>query len=236
MSIYFTRLPQESKKYSAGTEVDFCYASNKKSIFYEHNQIYKYSFFVVIINLSANAQHISLGPSVGAGISMVSNNEEGVDVSPQFLWNGGVIFVYSTKTHFGFGADLKYSAEGYQAKIAGLSENIHVHLNYLRIPVRIIYFFGEYGDHMRPKIFLGLTPGLLLSAKSEDTDIKDAFNSFDLGARGGVGINIRLASAVWLNTDVSYYQGFLDLGISKNSILNSHLVLSAGVAFGIGGK
>jgi len=194
-------------------------------------------FFAAILNLSAKAQHISIGPSVGAGISMVSDNQENLDVSSRFMGKGGLIFVYSTKTHFGFGADLKYSAEGFSYKVPGFDEKNSVHLNYLRIPVHAIYFFGEYGDHMRPKVFLGLTPGFLLSAKSEDTDIKDEMNSFDLGIHGGVGLNVRLASAIWLNTDLTYYHGFLDINDGDdNSTLNSNLGLNVGVAFGIGEK
>ncbi|MCY7410575.1 MAG: PorT family protein [Chitinophagales bacterium] len=197
----------------------------------------------IILSLPVCAQHISIGPAVGAGISMVSNNQEGVDVNPQFMWNAGGTFVYSTKTHLGFGADLKYSAEGYNKITTPLIiTDADIHLNYLRIPVRLLYFFGEYGDHFRPKVFLGLTPGILLSAKADDgiteTDIKDSINSFDLGLHGGVGINFRLKEGIWLNTDISYYHGFLDIQSAEanNSLLNSNLVVDVGVAFGIGSK
>ena len=193
-------------------------------------------FLLAIYSLSTSAQHISVGPSVGAGLAMASNNQDGVDVSPQFMWNAGVIFVYSTKTHFALGADLKYSAEGYEYKLSGFENKVNVHLNYLRLPVRAIYFFGKYGDYVRPKVFIGLTPGLLVSAKSNDQDVKDGVNSFDLGAHAGAGINIRLASAMWLNTDVTYYHGFLDFGNGDKSILNSNLGINIGVAFGIGGS
>lgn len=201
-------------------------------------------FFAVILSLGVNAQHISLGPSVGAGFAMVSNNADDVDVNPQFLWNAGITFIYSTKTHFGFGADLKYSAEGYKTSFPGLADSFdtHVHLNYARLPIRVIYFFGEYGDKVRPKIFLGLTPGLLLSAKGKSdafgtTDFKDQVNSFDLGVQGGIGLNVRLASAIWLNADLSIYQGFLNfVNEADNTALNRNLAVNVGVAFGIGGE
>ena len=175
---------------------------------------------------------------------MVSNNFTGVDVNPQFMWNAGGTFVYSTKTHFGFGADLKYSAEGYNYKstLIPIPGETDVHLKYLRLPVRLLYFFGEYGDHFRPKVFLGFTPGFLLSANADDgvveADIKSDINNFDFGAHGGVGINLRLMEGVWLNTDVSYYHGFLDINDTgtSSSVRNSNLVVDVGVAFGIGGK
>ena len=197
---------------------------------------------LILLSFTVNAQWKSLGPSVGAGLSMVSNNDEIVDVNPQFLWNAGATFVYSTKNHLGFGADLKYSSEGYKVQFAffGSTFDINVHLNYLRLPVRVIYCFGDYGGHIRPKIFLGLTPGLLLSAKEDDGtenfDIKDSLSTFDLGAQGGVGVNIRLMEGVWLNTDIGIYQGFLDLGDSDESILNRNVAVNVGVAFGIGNK
>lgn len=204
-------------------------------------------FLVGILSSSLKAQHISLGPSVGAGISTVSNSSDVVDVNPQFLWNAGVIFIYSTKTHFGFGADLKYSSEGYGWEFATPGDSLNlpntdVRLNYLRLPVKVLYFFGEYGDNIRPKIFLGLTPGLLLSAETNNDvtgtiDVKDELNSFDLGVHAGAGLNFKLASAVWLNADLTIYQGFLDINNEgENTALNRNIAVNVGVAFGIGGE
>lgn len=198
----------------------------------------------VLLTANVRAQYVSLGPSGGIGLSWISLDENGFDQQSHLLWNGGVTFVYSTESHLGFGADLKFSQEGYKVsyEISGVSFENKVNMNYLRLPLRFIYFFGEYGNAVRPKIFIGPTPGLLLSAQSTtegtSVDVKDDFNSFDLGIHAGAGVNFRLAERIWLNTDVTYYHGLLDAtddDVSGNeNNFNRNLALNVGLAFGFG--
>ena len=197
---------------------------------------------MMAISFQSRSQYISIGPGGGIGASWISKGDVIGDLSPQILWNAGVIFVYSNQSHWGFGADLKYSAEGYSfsTPVLGSTIDVDYHLNYLRLPLHAIYFFGEYGQKVRPKVFLGVTPGLLLSATANNSltgsvDEKEEFNSFDLGVNAGVGVNIRLAERLWLNADLQYYQGFLDVTNEDGSNLNSNAALNVGVAFGFGG-
>jgi len=198
-----------------------------------------------LTTVSVRAQYVSIGPSAGVGLSWISLDESGFDQQSHVLWNAGATFVYSTESHFGFGADLKFSQEGYKIsyQVSEVTYESNVNMNYLRLPLRFIYFFGDYGNAIRPKIFIGPTPGILLSAKSNtdpgaSVDAKNTFNSFDLGIHAGAGINFRLAERVWLNTDVTYYHGLLDAtdddvnGDENN--FNRNLGLNVGLAFGFG--
>ena len=140
------------------------------------------------------AQYMSLGPSVGGGISWLTYPDESFDQSPRFTWNAGATFVYSTESHLGFGADLKFSQEGTSTSydVLGTQYDNTLCLNYLRLPLRAIYFFGDYGQSVRPKIFLGPTLGILLSANNsvdpgESVDVKDSFNTVDVGVHIGAG-------------------------------------------------
>ena len=112
------------------------------------------------------------------------------------------------------------------------------------MPLKFQYFFGELGDNFRPKIFAGPSFAFLIGGKSEiragetttTIDSKDVFEGFDVGLLGGLGFNYRLAERTWLNFDVAYTHGMLDVAGSKsNSDAKNRLVnVNVGVAFGFG--
>jgi outer membrane protein W len=125
-----------------------------------------------------------------------------------------------------------YSGEGY-----ALDGN-DLHLNYLQIPIYFDLFFGQLGDKFRPKVYAGFAPGFLLNAKNNDVKVnKDVFNSVNLALSGGLGFNYRLASRVWLNTDLRAFLGLNDIrdkslqNGDKNA--NSTIQLSLGLAYGL---
>jgi hypothetical protein len=199
----------------------------------------------LVIGAGVKAQNLSLGPTVGFGHSWMSNMNGDAAFHPSF--NVGASFVYSSNQHLGFGADLKYSYEG--AKLENILGNVAnanntINTSYLRVPLKVIYFFNEFGNPVRPKISVGPTVGILLAAKSNyesnnttvKTDIEKDMNVFDFGLQGSAGINFRLAKNTWLNTDISYYQALTD-AFKKNAGDASHngnIGLNVGLTFGIG--
>ncbi|MBC8045401.1 MAG: PorT family protein [Fimbriimonadaceae bacterium] len=196
--------------------------------------------FLLLTSLQGVAQNISIGPAVSFGSSWVSFDQTD-SINSQFhpAFSGGVFIIYSPSSTWGFGADLLYSREGatVEQTILGSKFISEVNFDYIRIPLKAIYFFNEYGDPVRPKIFIGPQIGFLLAAKFEDVDVMDAYNPFDAGIVAGAGANMRLAEAIWLNVDVHYYQGLVD--ISDNTFtdernLNSNAAITVGVAFGLG--
>jgi hypothetical protein len=190
------------------------------------------------LSFTAQAQYFSLGPSVGFQDTWVTNDlnaDNKIVFHPG--WNAGASFVYSTESHWGIGADLKYSMEGVSIKTESLDVTSDWNLSYLRLPIRAIYFFGDYGDAVRPKVFAGPTMGLLLASKLDGIDEKDGTNGFDFGLHAGAGINFRLAEAIWLNTDITYTQGLIDVDqeneISDGNNLNGNVGVNVGVLFGL---
>lgn len=190
------------------------------------------------VAFSVQAQHyFSMGPSVGIQHSWISfDHPESTSTTIHPGFNAGVSMVYSTESHFGLGADVKYSQEGVslQTDILNVKTVTDWNTGYIRVPFRLIYFFGNYGNAIRPKLFAGPTVGFLISSKSEDVDLMESTNSFDAGVHGGVGLNIRLLPNIWLNTDLTYTQGLSDVTKSdvddKNH--NGNIGLNAGVLFG----
>ncbi len=190
------------------------------------------------------AQNVSFGPIVGLGHSWMSGiqGDKEFKLSPQ----AGITLVYSAGEHWGLGFDATFSREGVKVEspFPGIGEST-IHANYIRVPLKVMYFFEELGDKARPKIMAGPTLGFLVGGerKLENTEgqtiaeskTKDLLNSFDIGLQGGVGLNFRLTRNTWLNTDVSYYHGFRNVfETGSDDWKNRRLGVNVGVAFGIG--
>jgi hypothetical protein len=177
------------------------------------------------ISLGAVAQSkFSLGPTAGFGGSTISNLSNSKFKAAAAV---GLSSVYSAAEHFGIGVDVKYSFEGAKTSVPESELDLH----YLRIPVKAIYFFGDYGKSVRPKIFAGPSFGILSSAKANDVNVKSSTESFDFGVLGGVGLNYRLVSNTWLNTDLTYTHGIKEIN-NAGDFSNRNLMLNVGVNFG----
>ncbi len=210
----------------------------------------KYVFVIVLntISLAAVSQSNSLGINAGFGHSWIKNHRN-VQFNPH--GNVGLCYVHSTKSSFGLGADLKFSFEGGQEEYvvgATIFENT-TDLNYIRVPLKAIYFFGKYGQKIRPKIFAGPSVGFLVGANDKvrnmttgsillDRKSDDDYHNFDIGLQACVGFNYRLVKNTWFTTDLNYYNGFK--GISQNNTsttpryINNNVALNIGVNWGIG--
>jgi len=196
------------------------------------------AFLVVSVFSKLNAQTFSIGPTGGFGHSWINNSGGDAKFNP--MWNAGIAFMYSTKTNFGIGADVKYSSEGNKTNISGTDHVIDA--NYIRVPVKLAYFAGKYGSAVRPKIYVGPSFGFLSSANETTTvsnvkvktDIKDDVKNFDFGVTAGAGLNFRLAPQTWLNTDLAFYQGLSDMTKNDNKTLhNGNLGLNIGLLVGL---
>lgn len=196
---------------------------------------------VAILSMGAlaKAQTLSIGPTGGFGHSWITNSSGDNKFNP--AWNAGISFIYSTKSNFGIGADVKYSAEGNKTTASGVTSTINT--NYVRVPLKLIYFFGKPGSVVRPKIYAGPSFGFLTSANESvsasgvkvKTDITDDIKNFDFGVTAAAGLNFRLAQRTWLNTDLAFYQGLTDMTKNNNSTQhNGNVGVNVGLLVGLG--
>ena len=185
-----------------------------------------------------NAQTFSIGPTGSFGHSWINNASGDTKFNP--MWSAGLSMLYSTKSSFGLGADVKYSALGSKNSVSGI-DNV-TNANYIQVPIKLTYFAGKYGSAIRPKIYVGPSFGFLTSANETSTvsnvkvktDIKDDLKNFDFGVTAGAGLNFRLASKTWLNTDLGYYQGLSDMTKNDNKTLhNGSLGVNVGLLVGL---
>ena len=188
---------------------------------------------IICIACAYSQMNISVGPNAGFGHTWMSGSGEN---RYQPAGNFGVALVYSHNNHVGLGVDLKYSIEGGKKEFANV--DVTSRLNYIRVPVKGIYFFRDYGASFRPKISLGPSFGFLVGGEQEagslKIDAKDAHNLFDVGLLGSAGFHYNLVTNTWLHFDLSYYHGFSDVSEAAETNKNRNIGINLGVAFGIG--
>jgi outer membrane protein W len=190
------------------------------------------------------SQSNSLGINAGLGHAWLKNYDNS-KYKP--AGNFGLSFIHSTETNFGFGADLKYSFEGgkKEATVGNTTVTNTTSLHYVRVPLKLIYFFGKYGQKVRPKISAGPSFGFLAGGKDKievgntttEYESKDRYEGFDMGIHGTAGFNYRLVARTWLVTDVVYYHGFKNILPETSSsprLSNRNIGISVGVNWGIG--
>ena len=201
------------------------------------------------IALAGNAQRSSIGITGGGGFSWMSNTGHNLDKHASY--NGGLTYVYSSETHWGLGVDVKYSREGakyeYPGVLGGILSNVTnktysytSDADYIRVPLRAIYFFNKYDKAVRPNISLGpsfgfLTGGTISNSQNNNKDnVTDYYKKFDFGLQATAGASFRLATALWLTADIAYYQGLIKQNINgSNNMMNGNLVLNLGLRIGI---
>jgi hypothetical protein len=187
--------------------------------------------FVLGIGIAINAaaqgpSRFSIGPTVGASHAFLIPYKSW-QFNPQ--WTAGLSWIYSPYEHFGLGGDVRYSAEGGKLNLEPGTTTIR--LDYLRVPIKAMYFFNGVEDNIRPKVTLGPSVGFLVDELN--TEPVPA-NKVDFGVNASAGFNYRMMENLWLNVDVNYYQGLIKIreaGSTKE--LNGNLGLQLGVLVGL---
>lgn len=183
--------------------------------------------------------YISLGPIGGFGHSWTSNMNNRFKPSAHL----GIAMIYSRFEHWGWGTELTASHEGYSTAIG--NQTFTYDPTYLRMTPKAYYFFGNYGDNVRPKIYLG--PSVAYKVAEDryvggpnNSDIRYTdrgsymINDWDLGVDVGAGVNIKVAPYTWLNLDADYYHGLLDVTrMNGMNNMNRSLRANVGVMMGI---
>ncbi|PKD15887.1 hypothetical protein APR41_11440 [Salegentibacter salinarum] len=150
---------------------------------------------------NVKAQEIEFGAKGGLNFASVSgDNTEGIDVVTSL--NFGVLSEIPVSDKFSFQPELMYSGQGYS-----FNENT-IALSYLNLPL-----MGKYYITKGLSVEAGPQIGFLLSAKNEETDVKDSFNSFDFGVNFGLGYKFDNG----LNFGARYNLGLTDINNLDNS-------------------
>jgi hypothetical protein len=200
-----------------------------------------FSAFIFLIGAyAASAQNVSLGPSVGVAHSWITGMDNvkfrpGVSV-------GGVL-TWSPAPHWGLGGDIRVAfMEG--VKMNPIATDMlaadRIHATYLRVPLKATYFFGDFGDKVRPKVYAGPSFGFLLGGETKypnstlTTKSDKVLQGFDWGLIAGAGFNYRIKPNTWFNFDLAYTNGLKDVTEAAGYHANRNITLNLGVTFPLG--
>jgi hypothetical protein len=144
-------------------------------------------------------------------------------------WHIGLTTAYQLADKWAVGVDALYSSEGATFKSVGTPEvlKVNTELDYMRVPIKVMYFLAPGTSDFRPKLSVGPTFGVLMA---EDTGYKD----MDFGLNAALGFNYELLEDFWLTTDINYYHGLMDVYAGNaESDRNGNIRLDIGFTFGL---
>ena len=189
----------------------------------------------LVATTSTFAQKNSLGPFAGINSSWISHsNVEGGDVRNLIGLNVGLNYTYSNFVRFGLGAGLGFSQEGVIVKNRGVDTKTT--LSYIRVPLKVIYFFNDLENPFRPKLYVGPSFGFLTKGKVKtggvSTDATDFLEKFDLGLLVGTGFNYKFSPGKWFTFDLNYAHGLTPINKVGDNRFNHAVGVTMGLAFG----
>lgn len=139
---------------------------------------------------NVNAQEIKFGAKAGLNFAFITGDNTG-NFNPTTDFNFGLLAEVTISEKFSFQPELIYSRQG-----------CNVALNYLNVPL-----MGKYYLTKGLSLEAGPQIGFLLSAKKNKIDVKNSFNTIDLGV--GLGVGYEFESG--LNLGVRYNLGLSDI-------------------------
>jgi len=172
-----------------------------------------------------NAQTLSAGVYGGVNIARAETSLDGS--SPQTGLVVGAAFEVELFSPLAFRAEAQFVQKGGTLEFTSSqgfpSTSADYTLNYLELPINLKFDIGS--EQIPLYVFAGTTVGTLLSAvareetEGSDSDVGDAFKSFDLSLDLGGGIGYRLASHLTTVADIRYSLGLTDIAKESNQLL-----------------
>jgi hypothetical protein len=179
---------------------------------------------IALFAAGAHAQGISGG--VKGGLNLANLNGDDVsDTDMKIAYHIGGYANIAFSEALSLQPELLFNAVG--AKMSEDGYEMKYNLNYISIPVMLIYSFGNVNIQAGPQL------GLLASAKgkveydgdSGETDIKELFKSTDVGFNLGLGANFGK-----INAAARYCIGLSNIADSDDAdVKNGVIQLSLGV-------
>lgn len=149
------------------------------------------SLCAVLISITVSSQ-VTLGIKGGANFSTLGGDAADFDGKKSNTgFNVGLVGNIPISTKFSFKPEILYTtSEGFEYRPTTTTE-LNLNLTYVNVPLLVQYkstmgLYGEFGPYA----------GVLVNAKQKiksnggnaiETDVKDNFSDFDLGATAGIG-------------------------------------------------
>lgn len=172
----------------------------------------------------AFAQGMSGGLKAGLNLANFSGDDaEGTDMRIAYHIGGYLNIGFSEA--LSFQPELLYNSVG--AKQSEGDEELVYKMNYVSVPLNLIYSFGNFNVQAGPQFsFLASAKGKVSSGDdSAEVDIKELFKGTDLGVNLGIG-----ASFGKIHASARYFLGLTDIPDTDGDVnlKNSNIQLSLG--------
>ena len=180
----------------------------------------------VLLSVSIVNAQFSIGPSAGFGHSWYVNDEVDEPATLEYQFhphmNAGIELLYSCPGAIAISAAFKYSGEGatYTYESSGTTIKTKTRASYLRIPLQVVYHFGDAMNTVRPRISAGPSFGFLTGGKAEtfvdgtsnlEQKAKDFLESFDFGINTSAGVSFKVGQRSVMSVVANYYHGLSNM-------------------------
>ncbi len=194
------------------------------------------ALFTLITVLSANAQ-VNFGVIGGLNLANVSfdPDPDGVDLSNRTGFGIGGVLSFGLGETLALQLEPMFLQKGAKATVQGFGET-ELKSSYIEVPAMLKFAFGS--SDTKPYVIAGPTIGYLLSAKQDETDIKDDVKSIDFGLTFGGGVSLPMGN------NTVFVEGRYSLGLSDinddssddTKIKTKGIQIMAGFTFPLGGE
>ena len=196
------------------------------------------AFGFTIINAQSDSGDFELGIGLGVNLSNVSDIQGDNNAGSLFSFNIGASGEYYFSDRWGIKAKLIYDSKGWSDGFI-TDENFDTvttdfKLKYLTMPVMANWHFGSNRNW-----YLNFGPyvGFLLNAEDSELglDLKDGFNSTDIGIALGIGYKFEIAENTKLYIEYDEQTGFTDIfeQNERNAISNRRMSINMGVLYSL---
>ncbi|MCK4571978.1 PorT family protein [candidate division WOR-3 bacterium] len=182
---------------------------------------------VLLLSTSVFAQGLAFGVKGGINYATLSGDDV-VDAEWKLGFAAGAVAAFDVMDMLVIQGEVLYSMKG-----AGYEGDISTDLTYIEIPVLLKYSIPMAGM-IAPNLFIGPSLGILLSAESNDVDVKENTKSMDYGLVFGAGVDFDLGTGK-VTVDARYNYGLtsIDDTAAELDVKNGGISVMVGYLFGI---
>ncbi|MEL1245312.1 porin family protein [Flavobacterium sp. DGU11] len=178
---------------------------------------------VMAFGVAAQAQDIKFGVKAGLNIANQGGDAE-TDGSLMGFHVGGVAELKISET-FSVQPEVLYSMMGAKYKDLGVETDLK--MSYINVPILAKYYLME-----GLSLEAGPYVGFLMSAKAEDTDVKDGYKSIDFGLAGGVAYDLPMG----VFFQARYMAGLSDINDTEAEIGSTPKITNNAIQVSVGYK
>ena len=158
---------------------------------------------IIITVSTASAQSVNIGIKGGLNVYTLSGNSDAT-YDPKASFHVGLLGHIHVVQHFAIQPEVVFSSQGTK-----YGNDLKLNLNYINVPVLFQYMFDN-GFRLQA----GPQAAFLVSAKSNDLDVKDNVKGVELGV--SIGASYVNPPTGW-GVDARFNQGITDITESNSS-------------------